>query len=247
MTSWQRRLAALASPWRIDAVGPLMRARRPGAPGAARLLLMAGIHGNEPAGVEGLLRVLERWPADDPRAVVVFPFMNPAGLAAGRREDAAGRDLNRAFSDEGTDAPEVLAFRRALAEEPPFALAVDCHEDDGMSGFYAYEIAPEGERRLAPGVASRLRSAGLRLEEAGSLRRVLEADGLWLAGMETRDGVVEVGAAALAEAPGAQVVWLVRAGHAARCLTLESPRGDYEVRASMHERALEALLEGLDR
>ncbi len=75
-------------------------ARRFGGPCPA-LLLMGGIHGDEPASVDALLDLLERFPAGHPAAprvtVWVLPAANPDGLAAGRKNSARDVDLNRNF------------------------------------------------------------------------------------------------------------------------------------------------------
>ncbi|MGB2822891.1 MAG: DUF2817 domain-containing protein, partial [Phycisphaerae bacterium] len=70
--------------------------------GAETVLVLGGIHGNEPAGVplcRQLAAYLDRHPrALDGRRVVVAPALNPDGLAAGRRTNARGVDLNRNFA-----------------------------------------------------------------------------------------------------------------------------------------------------
>ena len=62
------------------------------------LYLCAGVHGDEPAGVVGLLdwaqantNILAK------RNVVIFPCFNPWGLENNMRYDADGADLNRLF------------------------------------------------------------------------------------------------------------------------------------------------------
>lgn len=66
------------------------------------VLILAGIHGDEPAGTV-LTRRLCAHLAQCPEAaagtkVVVVPEANPDGLAAGRRTNARGVDLNRNFA-----------------------------------------------------------------------------------------------------------------------------------------------------
>lgn len=69
--------------------------------GAETILIMASIHGNEPAGTP-LVERLRAEIADDPslldgRRVVLVPVVNPDGLAARRRGNARGIDLNRDY------------------------------------------------------------------------------------------------------------------------------------------------------
>ncbi len=72
--------------------------------GEETVMLIASIHGNEEAGTPLLLRLADLL-ADpheapawmDDRRVVLVPRVNPDGLAAGRRHNAHGVDLNRNF------------------------------------------------------------------------------------------------------------------------------------------------------
>ena len=83
----------------VDRVIGRVRGARPG----PTLLCVGGLHGNEPAGVQGLRRVLDRLA---PRAYAMrgdFVALsgNRAALALGRR--FIDRDLNRAWNDERID------------------------------------------------------------------------------------------------------------------------------------------------
>ncbi len=69
--------------------------------GGEVVLIMATIHGNEPAGTPLVRRLIERL-AGEPellcgRRVVVLPVANPDGLARHTRNNARGVDLNRNF------------------------------------------------------------------------------------------------------------------------------------------------------
>ena len=72
--------------------------------GDQRVLIIASIHGDEPAGTP-LVKRLEREMGHDPdllagRTVVIVPVANPDGYRAGRRRNANGVDLNRNFPAE---------------------------------------------------------------------------------------------------------------------------------------------------
>ena len=85
------------------------------------LVVVGGIHGNEPAGVEACRRVLARL---DPGAIAgeVVGFRgNPAALAAGRRYLA--RDLNRQWTSA------LLAAARAAVEPDPETAALTALDD----------------------------------------------------------------------------------------------------------------------
>lgn len=69
--------------------------------GSKAVLLIGGMHGNEPSGAR-LVEHFQRWLAADPSAasgntVVVVTKANPDGLARGIRKNANGVDLNRNF------------------------------------------------------------------------------------------------------------------------------------------------------
>ncbi len=72
------------------------------------VLLMAGIHGSEAAGVP-LLERLGQELMNNPkllagRTVVILPQVNPDGVKAGKRRNANGVDLNRNFPADNFDA-----------------------------------------------------------------------------------------------------------------------------------------------
>jgi len=86
-----------------------------GLPGGStpRLLLVGGVHGDEPSSVEALLELASRLsaaaPSGDgapagagqtrapPARVMIIPALNPDGLVAGRKNAASDVDLNRNF------------------------------------------------------------------------------------------------------------------------------------------------------
>jgi protein MpaA len=67
------------------------------AAGARRIVLVVGcIHGNETAGIGVARRLVQRGPVAG-TDLWVLPDLNPDGVAAGTRQNAAGVDLNRNF------------------------------------------------------------------------------------------------------------------------------------------------------
>lgn len=100
--------------------------------------LSAGIHGDEPAGPLAALELLKSGFFNQATPWVLCPALNPTGLAANRRENAEGMDLNRDYRQR--DTREILAHTEWLE-------SIDCpqrffslHEDWESSGFYLYEI-----------------------------------------------------------------------------------------------------------
>jgi murein peptide amidase A len=113
-----------------------------GEPALPVIHLCAGVHGDEPAGVLALLEFAERNDFDPRFAYRIWPCTNPTGFDAGTRESVDRIDVNRTFGRGGT-SPEAKAIVTANRDFK-FVLALDLHEDDEASGFYAYEYGAEG-------------------------------------------------------------------------------------------------------
>ena len=150
-----RRLAALPpKAWRVRRVStvwgyPWFAVERIVSRYAPTVLLTAGIHGEEPATVEGALHWLEhdewaKWRVN----WLVLPCINPYGWERNQRRNAQGRDLNRQFRGS-SDCPEVALVKRLVLRRR-FLFLLDFHEDVDASGYYVYELRAEppfiGER-----------------------------------------------------------------------------------------------------
>lgn len=114
----------------------VLRSTRP-PENAPRIYLSAGIHGDEPAATEGLVR----WAAGNPAAaatldLTIFPCLNPWGLLNNSRLDHRGRDLNRCYNSR---TQPVAAHIRELRGHS-FDLALTLHEDFDAKGIYIYEV-----------------------------------------------------------------------------------------------------------
>ena len=110
----------------------------------AGLYFSAGIHGDEPAAPEALVRWAEKNAARLARLpLLIFPCLNPWGLTNNVRTDSRGRDLNRLFH-HGRH-PVVAAVRR-ITKPHRFQIALPMHEDYDAQGVYLYEVQ-RGNRR----------------------------------------------------------------------------------------------------
>lgn len=129
-----------------------------------RILLSAGIHGDEPAGPHSILSLLQKW--NDPLLspllsrinLDLFPLINPGGFAKKTRQNANGIDLNREFA-KGHPAQEVRYLMDDLRYRQ-YAISVEFHEDIDARGFYLYEHFPEHTRPIAPAIIKRLEEEG---------------------------------------------------------------------------------------
>ena len=116
---------------------PVYCIKTPALSTAPGLYLSAGIHGDEPASTEGLLAWAQSQQASlRGLPLLLFPCLNPWGLARNQRSDAAGNDLNRMFHLE--THPTTAAVRR-VAGPHCFSAAMLLHEDYDALGIYLYE------------------------------------------------------------------------------------------------------------
>lgn len=122
----------------------------------------AGIHGDEPAGVECAIRLIEQLSDNqqykywdfliDTYNWVISPCDNPYGYERDIRENSIGLDLNRMFkTPEQTKETEFIveSIRRipqqkhisslAGSKRLAITLALDLHEDMDSAGFYLWE------------------------------------------------------------------------------------------------------------
>ena len=103
-----------------------------------RALISAGIHGDEPAGVEAIIEILESkryskfihdW------EITLLPCLNPWGYEYDIRENHEKKDLNREF--KSSPPPQEVKLVQSVLNDP-FDLSLELHEDVESSGFYLY-------------------------------------------------------------------------------------------------------------
>ncbi len=104
-----------------------------------RVLISAGMHGDEPGGMESLLSFLQdehylsyinHW------EITLLPCINPHGYEFGTRENHEGKDLNRLFKE--TQPPTEVFFAQSVLSTP-FELTIELHEDNESAGYYLYQ------------------------------------------------------------------------------------------------------------
>jgi len=131
--------------------------------GPCSVLILASIHGSEPAGTP-LLAALERdllarEPSQLAESVVLVPLVNPDGYAAGKRSNVRGVDLNRNFpADNFREAkrhgaaplsePEAVALHQLILDLKPrlvlsFHQPLNCIDWDGPGEAVARGMAAQ--------------------------------------------------------------------------------------------------------
>lgn len=140
LPAFSREAAArgfIATELALTSAGPLMAWERP-AESSPVIYLSAGIHGDEPSGPQALLELMRADFFTENIHWLICPALNPEGLAAVTRENAANLDLNREYWSLG--ATETIAHVSWLKEKSVPQLFISLHEDWESTGFYFYEI-----------------------------------------------------------------------------------------------------------
>ena len=196
----------------------------PSSAGRPSIYLSAGIHGDEAAATEGLVNWVEKNPHVIRKSrVLIFPCLNPWGLANNCRLDSRGRDLNRCFNK--SRVPQILAQMKIIGRSR-FDLALMLHEDFDAHGLYIYEIA--GKR---PYWAEALLEAGTR-HLPRDPRTSIE-------GRRARNGIVRKKITPDL-IPGWPEAFLLHFLHASRTFTVETP-SEFSIddRVAAHEAVLD--------
>ena len=116
--------------------------------GPKKVLITAGIHGDERAATEALARFIES--TQTPKfleefSVTLLPLLNPAGFSRNIRKNGSV-DLNRHF---GCDcSAKENQFVEKYLNGKSFDLMISLHEDVDMDSFYMYETGSFDARRL---------------------------------------------------------------------------------------------------
>jgi hypothetical protein len=197
---------------------------------APSFYLSAGIHGDEPAGVEGLLQWAEEsLPYFTDWNFQIFPCLNPWGLERNVRCDEEGRDLNRCYNEK--KIPQIIAQTAAM-KTWQYDVAVTLHEDYDARGFYLYEIAS-----IRPTWGESLRDELALLMPSDTRCRI--------DGRLAKEGVIRrrITPKFLKELRGYPEALYLDAHHARRIYTFETPSEDFLARRiEIHKNFVEIVL-----
>jgi len=98
------------------------------------LAFVAGLHGNEPAGVYGLYEFLKTASNID-KNIIMIPLMNPHGFEKNIRRNSDGKDLNRQW--DKSELKIVNRVKKLMKKiNPDFLFSL--HEDGTAGGYYVY-------------------------------------------------------------------------------------------------------------
>lgn len=198
-----------------------------------RILISAGIHGDEPAGVEavcGFLETRKYLEYVDDWEISMIPCINPSGYELGTRNNYQDTDLNRVFKQE--KPPEEVRMVQSVFEKP-FDLTLELHEDEDSPGYYCYQ---KGVAEVDPRLGFQVVSAA---EKIMPLNLSEEIEGT----------PAETGVIHRLKGPGEMQWWpmaLYALSRGAKfCMTLETGTGyPIETRVAAH---LAAMREAIER
>ncbi len=205
------------------------------------VIVAAGIHGDEPGGIEAALRLLEALAGSavplQQHRLIVLPCLNPSGLADGTRSNRIGQDINRQFHGDGTQVS--AAVRRLLAPVSASALA-DLHTDAQAQGYYLFELRQEGVPPLAAALLKALTRSGFPLEEHPFFAGYVGERGLFAPTFKQLEDFGRT-------VPGQSLAEWAWSEGIPRAYSLESPNPQtFERSAAMHVTALFALFAALE-
>jgi protein MpaA len=118
--------------------------------------IFAGIHGDEPGSVVGLIRLaraLESYPEMGRNYQLwLYPLCNPSGYIDGTRESRSGKDLNREFWKNSPE-PEVRLLETEIRRQR-FNGLIQLHCDDTSYGVYGFGGGALNELLLKQGLSA---------------------------------------------------------------------------------------------
>lgn len=129
-----------------DRTYPILCVRSRNREAARCVVVLAGVHGNEQAGLLAIPDILDRFDGASVRLVVVTPS-NPVGAAELSRYNGDGYDINRDFVS--FDTAEARAIRGVYdAEQPDFVLSLHEGPQDATFMFANQHVDGALARRL---------------------------------------------------------------------------------------------------
>jgi len=105
-----------------------------------RVLISAGMHGDEPAGIETICSFLENSRYKkylDQWEITILPCINPYGFENDTRENHEGKDLNRLFKVH--NPPLEVKLAKSIIEPSYFDITIELHEDCDSHGYYLFQ------------------------------------------------------------------------------------------------------------
>ena len=109
-----------------------------------RVLISAGIHGDEPSGIETILSFLKSGQYKshlDEWEITILPCINPYGFENNTRENHDDKDLNRLFKVQLP--PLEVQLAKSTIKSSYFDISIELHEDSDSNGYYLFQKSNE--------------------------------------------------------------------------------------------------------
>lgn len=132
--------------------------------GKKRILVVSGIHGEEPSGPYAIAKFLLGTKKIEKAQIDFIPLVNPDGFKRGTRSTKNGRDLNRWFFDKPKrrEPMEVKILRKYFVRiKKPYDLLISLHEDPERKEFYLYDIGNGRNSAIIRKVFKTVKEAGI--------------------------------------------------------------------------------------
>lgn len=161
-------VSGIGSAWSVETVhflSGMMGIKITNNPKNPWAFISAGVHGDEPAGVQAVLRLLQESYQHTRWNFVIIPCVNPIGYERNIREGSEFQDINRNFHDSEDWSPENKAVLKYLSQGPyNYKFTMDLHETRKQEkplheyppnarhpdGFYMWEMCPKNISRVGP-------------------------------------------------------------------------------------------------
>lgn len=177
------------------------------------VLLTAGIHGDEPAGVHAIIQFLNsdlsRY--EDRFNILALPCINPSGFDTGMHNTASGLNINDHFGRQSGDTVVRAIETKLKSLRPPVFLSFDLHEDNSgdQLGCYAYQTISKGTDSIAHRVLEVLEPTDICQQPI-------------IYGEKNTSGVIDEVVDASQEAHGS-LHWFLKANGTQHAMTIETP------------------------
>ncbi len=211
---------------------------QPASEARQHVLINAGIHGNEPAGVECLIRFIESISNATETfpdiAIDIVPIINPWGWQHDIRFNRDGIDVNRDFAALRSQESKLI---QSYAADRPYDLMIDLHEDPSATGFYLYQYGRK-DFTLSQDITKSIRQMGFPLEQ--NVNMVI---------LKTRDGIIDApmwGLWYMRLTRQLSIANYYRLNNSRNVFTIETPVSlDLQSRLTMQQVAVSQLLNSL--
>ena len=137
----------------------------PRQPASVKILINAGIHGNEPAGVYYAMELMEKLAKNQNHhrniAIDIIPMVNPWGVTHNIRFNQTGIDVNRDFATLRSQEAKII---QKFVGQRRWDLMLDLHEDPSASGFYIYQYG-QSDKITCEKIVAAVEKLGYPIEE----------------------------------------------------------------------------------